>query len=214
MLTITSRDDEILDSLTLRVRLLTLDQVARCWWADAKSARQSALNRLRQLELADKVHLFELPAHPELPLTEPEAIWKPKAPIPDFHRLSYRLSSRWKQPPILHLGVIASRASGRHYGGWGGRKPRSTERTHDLHMAAVFLLKRARDPESVVHWMSEEKVREGQRQRPRDGRQHVPDAIVKRPKRTVIEFGGSYPADKLASFHDYCAAQGWPYEIW
>jgi hypothetical protein len=35
MLTITSRDDEILDSLTLRVRLLTLDQVARCWWSDA-----------------------------------------------------------------------------------------------------------------------------------------------------------------------------------
>lgn len=214
MITITSRDDEILDSLTLRVRLLTLDQVARSWWTGAKSARQSALNRLRCLEQAEKIHLFDLLAHPELPLTEPEVHWKPKTPVPNFHQLSYRLSRRWKQPAVRHVGLIASRASGRHYGGWGGRYPRPTERTHDLHMATVFLLKRSQDPGSVAHWMSEEKVRERQRQRRSDSAQHVPDAILKRPKRCAIEFGGSYPADKLASFHDYCAQQGWPYEIW
>ena len=103
---------------------------------------------------------------------------------------------------------------GRHYGGWGGRYPRQTERTHDLHMASLYLLKRNADPGVQRYWNSEEKLREQRKRKRHADKQHLPDAIIIRPKRTAIEFGGSYKVEKLRSFHSYCEGRGLPYEIW
>lgn len=214
MLALTTRDDEILDTLTLRVRVLTLEQTVRTWWPGFAHGRQSALRRLRALERVDKVHVFEMIAHPELPLIEPVFAWRPGGLEPDFHKLAYRLGARWNQPPIRYTAIIATRVAGRHYGGWGGRYPRSTERTHDLHMAALYLLKHAQNPTIQRHWLSEEKVRESRKGEKRLEKQHLPDAIVRRPKRIAMEFGGGYKVDKLRSFHTYCQRKGLPYEIW
>ena len=212
---LSSRDDELLDTLTLRVRMLTLEQAARTWWPSSAHARRAARRRLRELEAAGLVRLFELAAHPELPLLAPVFQWRPREPRPDLHKMAYALAVRWTQaPPVRHTAVIATRDAGRHYGGWGGRFPRPTERTHDLHMAAVYLLKRAANPAAAAHWCSEEKLRETRGGKPDGERRHLPDAVVTRPKRTAIEFGGAYRVDKLQSFHDYCEGVGLPYEMW
>lgn len=214
MISITQRDDEILDALTLRVRLLSLDQVTRTWWSGMTYGKKAALRRLRQLGDAGKLLVFDLPAHPEIHLAQPVCRWKPRQPAPAFDSVSYKLSSRWTEPPIRHRAVIASKATGRHYGGWGGRFPRGTERTHDLHMATVFLVKLKCRDFSTPNWLSEEKIRE-RRARKRSGKLgHLPDAVIARPKRLAVEFGGAYSPDKLRSFHAYCEEVGLPYEIW
>lgn len=214
MLALTTRDDEILDTLTLRVRVLTLEQVVRTWWPSYTHGLQSALRRLRQLEGEGSIRIFDMLAHPELSLVEPVFTWRAREPAPDFDKVAYRLSARWNLPPIRHTALIATRKMGQHYGGWGGRHPRPTERTHDLHMAALYLMKRAASPEARRYWLSEEKLRERRAGQKHTQRQHLPDAIIARPKRTAIEFGGAYKVDKLRSFHLYCERIGLPYEMW
>lgn len=214
MLALTTRDDEILDTLTLRVRVLTLEQVVRTWWPSLAHGRQSALRRLRELESEGNIRIFEMLAHPELPLVDPVVAWRPRDPEPGFDKVAYRLATRWTLPPTRHTALIATRKTGLHYGGWGGRHPRPTERTHDLHMAALYLLKRAENPAVSRHWQSEEKLREHRKSEKYDERQHLPDAILTRPKRIAIEFGGSYKVEKLRSFHYYCQRIGLPYEMW
>jgi len=214
MLALTARDDEILDTLTLRIRILTLEQVVRTWWPGYAHGRQAALRRLRELESEGMIQLFEMIAHPELPLEAPVVAWRPRDPEPDFDKVAYQLAARWTLPPIRHTALIATRKMGNHYGGWGGRHPRPTEQTHDLHMAALYLLKRAGNPAVPRYWLSEEKLRERRKGEKHTGRQHLPDAIVARPKRTAIEFGGAYKVEKLRSFHYYCQGIGLPYEMW
>lgn len=214
MLSLTARDDEILDTLTLRVRILSLDQIRRTWWPGSVHGRQTALRRITQLEDEGLVHIFQLVAHPELTLCAPLLAWTPKRPDPDFHKVAYRASARWSQPPVQHTAVIATRQAGSHYGGWGGRYPRLTERTHDLHVAALYLQKCSEDPDTRKYWKSEEKLREERAGKKNSGRHHLPDAIITRPRRTVIEFGGAYKVEKLSSFHGYCKDIGLPYEIW
>ncbi len=214
MLSITSRDDAILDALALRIRVLSLEQIVRTWWSRMAQGRKAALHRLRQLEEAGKLHIFDLVAHPEIYLARPVSSWVPGHPTPDHGALSYKLKARWIEPPIVHTAVIASKQTGRHYGGWGGRYPRSTERTHDIHMATVFLVKQKRKQFELANWLSEEKVRERQLQKRSSRISHLPDAIVTRPKRLAVEFGGAYTPKKLESFHTYCEGIGLRYEIW
>lgn len=115
-------------------------------------------------------------------------------------------------PPIATPAVIATKAAGNRFGGKGGRFPRPTEQTHDLHMAGVFLYFRQRDPKAVKTWESEELIR--RRQRERSG-EKLPDAMIRLKNRNrIIEFGGAYGKEKLIEFHEYCRKRGLAYEIW
>jgi hypothetical protein len=104
------------------------------------------------------------------------------------------------------------------FGGYGGRPPRAVERTHDIHMARVYLLYRLREPELIRQWVFEEEVKMERKLESRGERQQdekLPDVIIRSPAGTrVIEFGGAYSKAKLASFHAYCKERSLPYEIW
>jgi hypothetical protein len=102
--------------------------------------------------------------------------------------------------------------AGRNFGGHGGRRPRESEETHDIHFAQVFLLHRERDPNAAQHWVPEETIR--QMRSKRAGK--LPDAIIDVPgRRRVVEFGGAYSKAKLIGFHHYCAEElVVPYEVW
>ncbi|MBI1349406.1 hypothetical protein GC163_24330 [bacterium] len=210
----TERDIEIIDALTLRVRMLTIEQVARTWWEEAKTSTALAARRLKQLEEAGKVHLFSLLAHPEIPLLHPVLAWQPRDPEPDFHGLAYCLKIRWTENVITQQAVVATAEAGRENGGWGGRMPRATEQTHDLHLAAVYLTKRRENPEAASFWESEELVRLKLKLKGKLAGDRLPDAIISRPKRTAIEFAGRYVPAKLQAFHDYCSGTGLRYELW
>lgn len=208
---LTPRDREILDVLTRRVRVLSAAQVGRTWFADTSAPIGNALRRLRQLEQAGLVERFTVLAHPELELQRPLATWRPRQSPPDFARLSYRLVSRWREGVVDTPAVIASRAAGHWLGGSGGRRPRTGEASHDLSLSGVFLHWRAAHPGREASWISEAGLRrlgygEGRR---------LPDAmIIDGEHRCVIELGGAYGSDKLQDFHQFCASQGLPYELW
>jgi hypothetical protein len=207
--TLVQRDSEILQTLTCFVRVLTLSQVARTWWPGSTS--HSAKRRLEQLHTARLIDLYLGLVHPELALEAPLLEWSPGELAPNFEKTSYRLKRRWALAPVATWCAIATRSSAVQFGGFGGRFPRDSELTHDVHLSAIFLGLRRRSPETAALWKSEAAIRReaGRARGPR------PDAFIELPTGTrVVEFGGAYSASKLEAFHCYCESQGLPYELW
>lgn len=207
---LTARDREILETLTLRIRVLSVAQIGRVWWRDSASPVSIVRRRLKQLQEAGYVEPLNLMAHPELPLTEPIVNWRPGDPAPDFGAVSWRLRSRWTQPLVNTTCAIATRSAGQFFGGYGGRKPRRAETTHDLHLSAIFLRMRTLEPSRAATWISE-----ADRKKDSGYGEKLPDGIViDGQQKTAIEFGGAYDKPKLQEFHAFCDQQALAYEIW
>lgn len=209
---LTPRDQAILDALTLRVRVLSLSQIARTWWGDTQGPESLARTRLKELEREGLVTLFPLVAHPEIPLDAPLIAWRPGDTPPDFGEASHRAKRRWTRDVTTCAGVFATTVAGNWFGGTGGRPPRASEATHDLHLAAVFLRLREANPSAAATWTSE-----GRLLARGEGRgDKLPDAIVgtRAGGKRVIEFGGAYSKSKFAQFHDFCLRRKLPYEVW
>jgi DNA-binding Lrp family transcriptional regulator len=209
---LTPRDLEILDTLTLRVRYLSLAQIARTWWADAKDPPANTRERLKKLEAAGFLLRFTAMARPEFALIAPVIVWQPNDPMPDFGAASYQLQSRWMHSAVATPAVIATATAGHRFGGHGGRFPRQSEQSHDLMMGTLYLHYRQLLGHAVIttQWISEERLR-AQKQ----AGEKLPDAMLRSAQREfVIECGGAYSKEKLSHFHEYCAEQSLPYEIW
>lgn len=131
--------------------------------------------------------------------------------VPEFQHLAYLLRSRWTRPLRDTAIVVATASTGARLGGRGGRQPRRSETTHDLHLAAVYLKLRRENLRLAARWVSEALIQaEGGGQD-----EKLPDALIRlRSGTTAIEFGGVYSARKLAEFHEHCASHGFAYEVW
>jgi hypothetical protein len=211
-LVLNGRDREILEALTWRVRLMSVRQVGRTWWAGATDPDGGARARLKALERAGLVQTFTAMARPELELAGPLAVWEVGQAPPDLAALSYRLMSRWAEALRQTQCAVATARAGHLFGGRGGRLPKAQEETHDLHVAGMFLRYRQLRPDLMRHWASEEIVKRG---RPKVRGEKLPDAMILAPDSArAVEFGGEYPKEKLAAFHAYCVAEQYPYEIW
>lgn len=207
----TGRDQEILHTLTQRVRFLSLDQIARTWWADSASSRDTARRRLSRLVHGGALERASINIHPELPLAEPLYRWRPGEGTPDFGAVAYRLQRRWTEAPRPTLIYLASSRSARLLGGVGGRLKRHFQTTHDLHVGTLYLRILRERPEEAKRWLSEERLAPTRR------RQKLPDAAIAGDDGTpcrVIEFGGAYDRAHVQAFHEDCAARALPYEMW
>ncbi len=191
---------ELLTTLTNKVRVLTVPQIERTW--------PGVLSRLNTLEKAGLLFSFVAVAHPELPLCCPVIRWALGDRLPQFSKASHELRKRWTLAGVATKCFIASRAAGRMFGGHGGRYPRESEETHDIHLAAVYLRCRLASLGEAASWVGEAQIKSERKQK----RGKLPDAIV--DKRRVIEFGGAYKKEKLVGFHKYCEAKGFDYEVW
>lgn len=208
---LTQRDQEVIETLTHRVRVLTLEQIARTWFSGGDRPRSNASRRMQVLERADLIARFTMLARPELIIDSPVVKWFPKQPSPPFEKVSYRLASRWSQPAAPTTVFIATRSAGVRSGGFGGRKPRRSEATHDVCLAGVYLRLLEIEPLVAQTWVEESKLRH----RGFGDNAMLPDAIVEREGRsTVIEFGGAYGAAKLKLFHEFCKGRDLAYELW
>lgn len=211
MIQLTDRDRDILGVLTCRVRALALEQITAAWWPSSQV--RTANERLRAL--ADEALLL-LESHPTrelLDLVEPLATWQPGLPRPDLATAAKTATNRWRQPPRLACSAVATAEAAILVGGRGGRAPRETEWTHDLHLAGVYLRMRRELPTRAHTWQHEDMV-----PRPRESAmgEKLPDAIVTDGlHQTAIELvGSSYGVSKLETFHGYCARERLPYELW
>lgn len=207
----TARDRALLDTLALRVRVLSVRQIARHWFAATSDPLRNARRHAQALAAGGFVELFSMPARPEITLVEAAVTWRPGDAPPDFARLSHQLTSRWNEPAAPTELVIATPRGGGWLGGGGGRRPRRSEVSHDIALTGLYLRWAVQCRQTGDEWVSEARLRKmgfGEHAR-------LPDAMVRNGDRwTAIELGGAYSADKLADFHRFCAARTIAYELW
>lgn len=204
-----TRDLDILEVLTRRVRLLSLDQIAMAWWGATARPRANASRRLLALERRGLLQRLTVMAHPPPGLESPLASWRPGEPAPDVASIAYRLETRWQTPLEPTVAAVATRAAGARLGGVGGKVPRESETSHDLGLAALFLRFRDVAPSLAASWVHEGVLGSGTP----DGFQ--PDAmLLDVPHRKAIEFAGTYDKHRLARLHEACCREALPYELW
>lgn len=209
----TLRDSEILAALCTKVRLFTLGQIARTWWAETKDAEAAARRRLSKLAEGELVQRQRVLAAP-LPLLEaPVMAWRPGQAVPDCGAAAWLLQSRWTRGPRATSVYTATRLATRRYGGSAASKMKATfQATHDLGVSQMYLNLLTNKPEQAELWVSEDTLAPYRR------KQKLPDAVLAkragdRPQ-LVLEFGGQYDKRRVLAFHQDCEQRKLPYEVW
>lgn len=209
----TERDNEILAALCTKVRLFTLNQIAKAWWshvADPNALARRRLGKLAEVELV-KEHLVL--AAPLPPMKEPIIRWRPGDPDPDTGPAAWKLQSRWRSGALPTTVFTSTPKSARLFGGKRGKKLKSNlQVTHDLGVSGMYLQLLQTDRSAAQRWIGEDILA------PYRFRQKLPDAVLAEragaTPQLVLEFGGSYDKTRVQSFHDDCAKRSLPYELW
>lgn len=207
------RDHRVIDALTRRVRVLTIEQLTRTWWGSGVGALASAKRRVSKLEAGGYLERSEAMVHPELELSEPLAVWELGGPVPPLAQVAASLERRWPLPPIRTSLVIATKQAAARFGGHGGRHPRPNELSHDVCMGALFVNRFAADEKAVEAWVSEAELK-ARGWGKRGG--ILPDAMLE-PEggpATVLEICGRYSLKRLEHFHQECHQAWLRYELW
>ena len=204
--------DEIVQTLTHKVDVVSIPQLERVWWPRSKSGRSEARRTIARLERKHLLFLVRAIVHPELTLTAPIISWQPGDPTPDFGAAAYRLQARWTKPLEPETLVCATRFACRLLGSRGkGRIHRPLQLTHDLHVTSIYLHFLQHDPSSARAWLSEASIA------PERRGQKLPDAILRDPalgRDVVIEFGGSYRKERVELVHADCVRRSLAYQLW
>jgi len=199
----------VIDALTQRVRVLTLDQIARLLQIEFDEAE----SLVQQLEHARWVsvepHLVSKIGDAEKPLVA----WKPGDSPPEFSAVAYRLRRRWSEVQETQV-VLPTAEACKRYGGTRIR-PRRAEWTHDLWMSSVYLAyQRQLAGQTALVWISGDMLRSDGQAYQFGGR--VPDACLCDSQgtiRRIVEGGGEgYSRSKLTGMHQEFSP--YPYEIW
>jgi hypothetical protein len=187
------RDEAILHALSRKVRLLSLAQIARHWWSHVKAPEDAARRRLRELELAGWIVCVQPQARRLPPIIAPVVGWSPKQQAPDFSDIAQRLQCRWQGETVRVRAYVLGP-------------------TADLGVSEMYLNLLGQRPADAERWLGEDELA------PYRQHEKLPDAVLAdspqaRPE-LVLEFGGAYDARRVQQFHEDCAEQLLPYEIW
>lgn len=201
---------DLMESLTCRVRLLSLVQIHN-GWAKQFSSAGAIVDTIKQLVDANLIvgDVWHLPATPIGP--HPLAEWTPQQAPPDLIRIAEVVQTRWDEPPQQTPVVAATHKAARLFGSSAGGFPPANHRNHDLLLAGVYVRYRTTEPELAGTWLGEDAVAVAERgvKNP-DAFLFDDDGDVTR----VIESAGRYSLDQLESFHRHCQSAELPYELW
>ena len=206
----TTRDLDIVETLTRRVRLLSILQIARIWWPQAGSLRV-VRRRLLRVAQSGLVTRAIVNVHPLLDISQPLARWTPGGDIPDFREVSLQAKSRWQSASTPQEIFCATRLAANVYGSSAGALPDLTHRDHDLLLAQVYVVYRKIGTAEARDWVGEDALpKAGYRIKDPDAFLVDSDGNVNR----VIESAGRYSFRQVESFHEHCVEHGLPYELW
>lgn len=213
MLSLTKRDTEILQMLNWRVRLASLDQIARVWWSGKAAGRKSCSRRLGRLEKDGLLYRAYVTALVIPELNGPLAYWQPGTCVPDLGSLSWNLRRRWRREPLSQTIFFPTQKCSRYFGGKRrGRISRVFQVSHDLGTTEMFLAVRRSDRATAALWIDEDRLAPTRRG------QKLPDAVIARDLDAlpilVLEFGGNYSKSRLQAFHIDNESRGLAYQIW
>ncbi len=212
---VSRRNAQIFDALTLRIRLLSLDQIASTWWDTTSHPVRNARRHLNRLCVAGRLKCRTIPTYPMIDLAEPIFSWRPGDPQPtdaELGAIAYRLQSRWPDTPQRPTVIYTATPSmANRLGGFDGRIQHRHQVTHDLHLTELYLRLLREEPDRARRWAGEELAK------PTQGHgEKLPDAFLcddnGRPVH-VIEFGGRYPKHRVRDFHEYCSTNGLSYDL-
>ncbi len=209
---ITGRDRELLQALALKVRLVSLRQIADHWFGgDVANARR----RLRQLVAAGLLQRVNVTARPTPLLVGPVVVWQPGQLAPDFGKVARLIETRWHHRPVRHCATfIATTKTANAFGGKArGELKRPLQATHDLGVAAVWLRLHREQSDLAAAWRSEDLLAHTRR----GHGDKFPDAFVVNTADeivAVIEFSGGYDTDRVREFHADCESRRLPYQLW
>lgn len=206
----TDRDQEILQALSIKVRLFSQTQIADHWFEGDKA---NTRRRLRQLADEGLVTRVMVRARTLPDLTRPVITWRPGDQVPDFGRASYALRGRWTGRSVRTVSTyIAARRSSQLYGGRGdGELKKPAQAGHDLGVSQVWLQLAASSTDMADAWRGEDVMAHTRRG------QKLPDGFIVNSNDRVVgamEFGGSYDQDRVAAFHVDCCERDLPYQMW
>lgn len=227
----TNRNREIVHALTLKVRYLSLPQIARHWWSDTATGQRKVRQALAPLVASGYLERRDVMVEPELELREPVCVWHPGEPAPRFGAVSYQLQSRWRtarRGPEGGIEVVpivtATKKAAVRFGGFARGIARPDQVGHDLHCSQIYLRLAATDPAAAAAWAFEETLQYWRKrgagrargeEKPR--REKLPDAALMDQEgniRMVVEFGGRYDAKRVEKLHVWCEALSYPYQLW
>ena len=201
---------DLMETLTCRVRLLSLAHVHRVW-ADQFGSSGAIIDVIQRLLDAGLIvgDVWNLPASPIG--EEPLASWTPRHAAPDFGRIAEVVRDRWDLNPSPTPVVAATHKAARLFGSSAGGLPPTNHRNHDLLLAGVYVRYRTIEPELANTWLGEDAVEIAER-----GVKN-PDAFLfdgEGNVTRVIESAGRYSLEQIESFHRHCQSAELPYELW
>lgn len=206
-----AKELQVLETLTIKVRMLTLPQVAQAWWAENQNPERTAETHLARLEANGLVERHSVDAEPLLPLPAPILTWQTNSATPDFRGIARALITRWREPSGPTKIYVATKRAANLFGSYGGGLKDRLSATHDLHLGQVYLFYLHHHPADAQDWRGEDVFRKA------GFGIKDPDAFLVNPSgvfRKVIEFGGRYDHRRVAEFHSHCAERQIEYELW
>jgi hypothetical protein len=208
----TVREHEIVTALCSKVRLFSLDQIARTWWSGRPRELRRAAARLKRLAGDGWLRSAVVLARPLLALDSPVVEWAPGTPFPDFQAISRQLRRRWTVSATKTLVFLAAPRAVATFGGSArGVVPNLCQTTHDLHVGEIYLGYLRTDRGKCDLWVGEDAIAG------RFGWEKKLDAVLADDRGRVlrgIEFGGSYRPDRVQACHEECATRNIPYSLW
>lgn len=201
---------DLMETLTCRVRVLSLQQVQR-GWAEVFGSRQAprlVMERLIKTGLieGDVWHV------PPSPIGDgPLVTWSPGQSCPDLMALETRVQRRWHATPLPTPVIAATQPAARLFGSSTGDLPPENHRNHDLLLASVYIRYRCSQPEFATSWLGEDGIGRAER-----GVKN-PDAFLIDDHGQVVrvvESAGRYSLKQLESFHQHCQRAALAYELW
>lgn len=200
---------DLLETLTRRIRLISLGQLKRLWSISNRN-RRTFERRLSRLCAAGWLEVHTINVHVLSPAA-PLFLWQPGGEEPDANTLARESQDRWNFPTAPTTVCVASRRTANLFGSTSIGLPKLEHRDHDLLLASVFVIYRLQRPQLASSWI-------GEHARPKAGYQvKDPDAFLMNGEGRVlrvIESGGRYRPSQIESFHEYCAGEQLSYELW
>jgi hypothetical protein len=209
-MTLTTRDLDLLETLTCRVSLLGTAQAVALAWPSTRR-QGTARGRLSRLARAGWIRLRTVNAHPPLPVIEPLCAWQPGDEDPDYSRIARKAQQRWSQAARPTEICFADKRCASLFGSTAACRLTGSHVDHDLRLSAVYVHYRRQCPTLASLWIGEHAL-------PKAGYQiKDPDAFLRDQQGRVlrvIESAGRYSATQVERFHEHCADNQFPYELW
>lgn len=196
---------DLMEVLSCKVRILSLEQACRIW--SEVDVRKS----ISRLSMAGLLELEEWSVQLPPVAKSPTVIWRLNEAQPDAWKLSKHFRKRWNRNRDNVTILRATAEAGLVFGGRTEKTSRSFEQGHDLLLSEVYILYRIEIPKLAACWIGEAAMPLA----PHGVKN--PDAFLFDESlvcRRVVESAGAYSQYQVETFHRYCVEARLPYELW